>query len=377
MKITTATDLETLADTWRRFEIVSPHASLELFTVVHDALGEQPHVLLLEEDGREPILVVARVERRPVRVKAGYRTLFTAPARWLVVVAGGIVGARTADDYRAVMRALTASLRRGDADILQLSKVPVDGPLAEVAASHLSWLRRGHGAAPQVHHTSDLSGGLDSLLSRRSKGTRWRIRKRLKKLGDPEAKMSVRRIGPDDAEDDVVRILDSIASGSYQRGIGVGFADDPLHRAFVRWAIAGGAYKIWLLSLEGTPVAYLNGLTHHGTFHLFETAFDAARADDEPGAILLARVLQELADDPAVDGFDYGYGDAQYKSSMSDASWDETDVLFFAARPRALSLNLLNTGAATAVGLGKRVLGGERVAAMRKRKRAELSQGDA
>jgi CelD/BcsL family acetyltransferase involved in cellulose biosynthesis len=185
--------------------------------------------------------------------------------------------------------------------------------------------------------------------------------------------MAVRQVGPDDDVTEVVRTLDAIAANSYQRGIGVGFADDELHRALVRWAVEDGPYRVWLLSIDGAPVAYLNGVTHNRTFHLFETAFDGARSDDEPGGILLARVLEELAGDPDVDVFDYGYGDAQYKQSMSDASWDETDMLFFAARPRALSLNLLSTGAAGAVALGKRLLGGERVAALRRRARAQLS----
>jgi hypothetical protein len=58
---------------------------------------------------------------------------------------------------------------------------------------------------------------------------------------------------------------------------------------------------------------------------------------------------------------------------MSDESWDETDLLFFAARPRALTLKLLNAGAAAMAALGKRVLGGERVAALRRRERAQAA----
>jgi CelD/BcsL family acetyltransferase involved in cellulose biosynthesis len=372
---TTPADLDAIAAKWDGIGADSPHASRPLFGLVQEALGDEvrPLVLSIERPGAEPILVVARIERRPVRVKAGYRTLLTAKARWLVVVAGGILGAESDEDHRLVLRALSARLRRGDADILQLSKVPIGGTLHRLAADHLSWVRRGHGATAQVHHTSDLSGGFDSLLSRRSKGTRWKNRKRLRRLLDPEAKMAVREVGPEDDVTDVVRTLDGIAANSYQRGIGVGFADDALHRALVRWAVDGGPYRAWVLSVEGTPVAYLNGVTHNRTFYLFETAFDGTRSDDEPGAILLAKVLEDLAGDPGVDAFDYGYGDAQYKQSMSDASWDETDMLFYAARPRALSLNLLGTGAAGAVAFAKRVLGGERVAALRRRKRAELS----
>jgi CelD/BcsL family acetyltransferase involved in cellulose biosynthesis len=378
MNVTIATtpgDLSALAARWDEYATGSPHASHALFGLVHEASGDRsrPHVLLIEERGRKPILVVARLEHRPIGVKAGYRTLFTAQARWLVVVDGGILGAESTDDHRVVLKVLTAALHRGGADILQLSKVTVGSQLHRAAARHLAWYRRGHGSTPQKHHTTDLGTGFDSLLARRSKGTRWRIRKRLRRLHDPEAKVAVRQLGSDDDVPEVVRTLDAITANSYQRGIGVGFVDDELHRALIGWAIDGGPYRVWVLTVDGTPVAYLDGLVHRGTFHLFETAFDSAHSDDEPGGILLAAVLEELAGDPDVHAFDYGYGDAQYKLSLSDTSWDEIDMLFFAARPRALSLNLLNTGAAGAVAVVKRILGGERVAALRRRERAQLS----
>jgi hypothetical protein len=376
---TTPDQLDAIAASWDQIPIASPHASRSLFTVVQRVSDgtSRPHVMLIENDGRPPILVVARVERRPLHVKAGYRVLFTAPARWLVVVAGGVVGAETPADYRQVTELLRATLRTGEVDILQLSKVEVDGPLHRAALQDVPGYRRDHGSTPVKHHRSDLSAGVDAFLAARSKGTRWRLRRRLRKLDDAPPKMVVRRIGPDDSVDDATRTLDSIAARSYQRGIGVGFADDELHRAFMASAIEGGPFRAWVLSVDGNPVAFLDGLLHERTFHLFETAFDGALADDEPGAILMARVLAELAEEPDVDAFDYGFGDAQYKQSLSDASWDEVDVLEFAARPRALCLNAVTVAATYGVTTAKRVLGPDRVAALRRRRRAKLMSAGA
>jgi CelD/BcsL family acetyltransferase involved in cellulose biosynthesis len=218
---------------------------------------------------------------------------------------------------------------------------------------------------------------MNAFLAARSKGTRWRLRRRLRKLDDAPPKIIVRRIGPDDKVDVTTRLFDDIAARSYQRHIGVGFMDDELHRAFITSAIEGGPFRAWVLSVNENPVAFLDGLLHERTFHLFETAFDGALADDEPGAILMARVLAELAEEPDVDAFDYGFGDAQYKQSLSDVSWDEVDVLGFAARPRALYLNTVTAAATYGVTTAKRVLGRERVAALRRRRRAELTQTEA
>jgi hypothetical protein len=375
---TTSAEIDAITACWDEMSIASPHAGRALSTLVLQTSGHaaRPHVILIRDGDRQPILVVGRVERRPMQIKVGYRTLHSIPARWLVVVAGGVVGARTQSDHDAAMSSLCASLRRGEADILVLSKVEVDGPLHAAALQHLAWYQRGHAATPLKRHRSDLSHGFEAFLSARSRGTRWRLRRRLRKLdevvGDRE-KMTVRRIRPGDEVDGAVRLLEGIATKSYQRGIGVGFVDDELHRGLMSWAVADGPYRVWVLYIDGAPVAFLNGVLHDRTFFLFETAFDPSAAVEEPGAILLARVLEELAAEPDVDGFDYGFGDAQYKQSLSDAFCDEVDVVGFAARPRALFLNVLSTAVAVAVSTTKRLLGSERVAKLRRRERAELA----
>ena len=378
MDITVATtpeELDTIGAQWDAMPVASPHASKALSTLVAETspYGARPHVMLIRTPDRPPILVIGRVERRPMPIRVGYRTLVSVPVRRLVVVAGGVVGATSPADWDLVLDSLSRALRRTGADLLELAKVVVDGPLERAAHEQLTWSRRGHAAAPQKRHRSDLSRGFDAFLGARSKGTRWRIRKRLRKVDDATGdgpKITIRRVGPGDDVDSAVRLVDGIATKSYQRGIGIGFADDALHRGLMSWAVADGPYLVWVLSFDDTPAAYLNGVLHERTFYLFETAFDQSLTDDEPGSILLARVFEELAGQPDVDWFDFGYGDAQYKQSMSDESWDEVDVVGFAARPRALAVNLLDTSVALAVRTAKRALGRDRVARLRRRSRA-------
>jgi CelD/BcsL family acetyltransferase involved in cellulose biosynthesis len=332
--------------------------------------------MVLAEAGREPIVVVGRIERRPLRITAGYRTLLSADARWLTVVAGGVLGAHTKEDHDAVVKALLDSLRDTGADMLQLAKVVVDGPLHRAATDYLPWYRRGHGTEAQPHHQADLTGGFEAFLARRSRNTRQRLRRRLRALHERAGRMAVSRVGPGHDAAETCRMIDRVAAASYQRGIGAGFVDDDLHRALVSWAVGGDEFRIWLLSIDAAPVAFLSGLRHGRTFFLFDTAFHPAHADDEPGALLLARVVEELAGEPDIDTFDLAFGDAQYKQSLSDVSWAETDIAGFATRPRPLGLNALGTGTALAVSLAKRVLGGERVAAIRRRRRDELATTD-
>jgi hypothetical protein len=86
MKVTVATSADELAAIsaqWADAAPASPHASERLFQLVTDTVEgiERPHVMMLHAEGREPILVVGRIERRPLRITVGYRTLLRADAR--------------------------------------------------------------------------------------------------------------------------------------------------------------------------------------------------------------------------------------------------------------------------------------------------------
>lgn len=369
-------ELDRIAELWDRAAPESPHASRGLFTLVtrtqRDA-GTSGYVAVLEDPARDPIVVVGRVERRPLLVKAGYRTLLSVPARWLTIVAGGILGARTADDHASVVAALQRALRR-DVDVIEFGKIAVDGPEHRAVLAHVPWYRRGQAGPPQGHHRAGLADGFEAYQAARSRNTRQRTRRRLRRLEDASARMEVRRVGSDDDSAVVAKTLDEITAHSYQRGIGAGFALDDLHRTLVSWAVEGGPFRIWILSVRGVPAAYLSGLVHARTFFLFDTAFDPTFSDDEPGGILMAAVLQALAGDPDIDAFDFAFGDAQYKQSLGDESWDEVDLFVFAPRPRALVLNAARGGAAACVAAAKRLLGGERIAALRRRMRSQLSE---
>ena len=331
-------EFEAIAPVWDRLAVHSPHACRSLYSLVQRTSGgmERPHVTILDRGGSDSILVVGRVEHRPVVVRAGYRKLLTLGARWLTIVPGGVVGVRDEADGEVVMSVLMGALEAEHADILELSKVVVGSPLACAAMKRLPWYRVNHGGFAQPHRCADLSGGFEAYLARRSRNTRQRLRRRLRKLESSSERICVRRIGPGDDVEANCRELERIASASYQRGLDAGFRDDQLHRELMSWSV-DGRFRVWILSIDGTPCAFLSGLVHDATFFLFDMAFDPAYAAEEPGALLQVRVLEELADDPGVDAYDFAFGDAQYKQSLSDECWQEIDILGFAARPRALA----------------------------------------
>jgi CelD/BcsL family acetyltransferase involved in cellulose biosynthesis len=86
------------------------------------------------------------------------------------------------------------------------------------------------------------------------------------------------------------------------------------------------------------------------------TGYDPLYRDQRAGTYLLVRMLEDACADPAIDLVDYGFGDAEYKRNFGDRSWQEADVLVYAATLRGLRTNLLRTSVGGAAELARRAL---------------------
>jgi len=138
--------------------------------------------------------------------------------------------------------------------------------------------------------------------------------------------------------------VEEIARKTYQRGLGVGFADN----ARVRSRLALGAKKGWLrayvLYLGGRPAAFWIGMLYRRTFVGEFLGFDPEFRSLSPGMFLMMKVLETLCDRAAgdvVDRVDFGLGDAEYKRVLADKAWQEASVYIFSPNCKGLVLKLL------------------------------------
>jgi CelD/BcsL family acetyltransferase involved in cellulose biosynthesis len=88
---------------------------------------------------------------------------------------------------------------------------------------------------------------------------------------------------------------------------------------------------------------------------------------------VLIRLIEDLTGDGETEILDFGAGDAEYKRRYSDESWEEEDVLVWAATAKGIRTNLARTGVLALIGAARRAAEGRRLGnALKNRWRARL-----
>ena len=80
----------------------------------------------LEENGTAQAMLIARIERLELAVRAGYRKLYAPQVRSLTVVYGGILGDVDEQMFRLLLGSVRRSLAEGEADVAIFRYLPLD-----------------------------------------------------------------------------------------------------------------------------------------------------------------------------------------------------------------------------------------------------------
>lgn len=317
-----------------RAENVDADVDFFLTVVRHSATVLRPHVVLLDlADGRE-MCIVARIDQR-----GGSRRPGSRPLRRLQVAFGGVLGAQTAADCELVVSSLRAALVNDEADVVALSQIEQDTPLYELARSGQPWWRVDHVPAKTVHWRAELADSLEGFISSRGKKTRANLRRHARRLvrahGDV---LEIREFSEPEQLSELTSELESIATRSYQRALGVGYTGSELQRALIDLAARRGWLRARVLYIAGNPVAFAYGYCYRGTYYGVANSFDPAFANYDVGLYVLMQLVDGLCRE-GVRAWDFGTGNAEYKERLGDVRLNEAEVLMFAPSIRAVRHN--------------------------------------
>ncbi len=113
--------------------------------------------------------------------------------------------------------------------------------------------------------------------------------------------------------------------------------DPTFHPALIRWAAERGLLRLFLLTLDGRPIATQLWLVRARRSaagravraYAVKFAYDEAYRESSAGALLMWRVIEHLLDVEKVEAFDFLKGDDPYKKQWSSKRRQRLAILAF------------------------------------------------
>ncbi len=325
-----------------------PNADIDLFLSEIQSRPQilRPHVILLQRDGEPDSILVGRLEIGKMGARFGYASLLTYHARTLTFIYGGLQNSKPAEYSATVLaREVMNSLRNREAEVAFFNHVRSDAPLCAALSRAAGRFGRDYFPITQVHRGMQVPATAEAFLGGLSpkvrRNQRWK-----KLLHDYPDAVRIECFSENSQLDLMCKDMESIAKKTYQRALGVGFADDQDSRRRMRLRAEKSWVRGYILYIEGIPAAFWLGTVCRGTFHSDSMGYDPAFSKYSPGMYLIVRVIEKLCDlkhEQRVSFIDFGLGDAEYKQILCDTEWQDTTTYVFAPTVRGVALNLIRT----------------------------------
>ncbi|RDE06138.1 GNAT family N-acetyltransferase [Sphingomonas aracearum] len=279
----------------------------------------------------------------PLRFQIGARTLARIDRRlWLVPLS-------LADALEARLPALPPLGRTNDGYLVTSLPVERAAALAWTAGGLIAFERQRY-----TRHWIDLTIGADAYLARLSGNTRSAIKRKTRKLAEASGgTLEIARFRTPDELAAFHPLARAVSATTYQeRLMDAGLPDTAAFRTRAALQAAAGEVRAWLLSIAGTPVAYLFCPVEKGTVLYQYLGHDPAFNDLSPGAVLQMAATRDLLEEGGLQRFDFTEGEGQHKRQFATDGVPCVDLLLLrgtlANRAALASLRVFDGGAAAA-----------------------------
>lgn len=226
-----------------------------------------------------------------------------------------ILERHTPEDISA---ALQYVLEHEPVDLITLGEIPQSANLCK-ALTGLSWPANplSLGRKDSLRWLIDLPENLDAYLAMLSSRSRQSLKRKMRKL-NKDFEVTLETISTPDQIDRFLHEGEKISRLTYQWHVGQRLTDDVETRARYQSLAEKGALRCYLMSLDGTPRAFLRGTLEGDIYHYETPGFDPDYSRTSIGTIILMEALGDLMENTACRVFDFGTGgDATgYKSTF-------------------------------------------------------------
>ena len=343
-------EIEAIRPVWEEMQRSEPYpvinADVDRYLSVIQGSNRrmQPYIILIKQECEPIAMLIARIEKFPVKLKLGYKTLLSPSLRCLRVAYGGILGQPTNDVSSLLIGELLRMLRNREVDMVYLNHLRVESCVYKLSRTLPGVLNRSYFHRKKQHWLTSVPPSTKAFHAFLSASRKRYLKRYVKKL-ENECGGSVRLVCyQNEADiDSYIQIASRIAHGTYKERMGVGFADTFLNRSLMANAALKGLWKGYVLYTGDRPCAFEYGTRYSTTYFPENIAYDPHLSSCSPGTVLFIKVLEDLSKDPQVKTFDFGFGPGKYKDRFGTEYWTEASVQIFAPRLYPIFINIVRT----------------------------------
>lgn len=337
-------ELETLRAIWESWP-GSRDSNLDFFCSIVRSRGSscRPHVIVLTRNARPDAILIGLRERRKLRFRLGYFTIYQPEVNALEFVYGGLRGNAHHENCAVLVREIIRSLDAGDADLALWKQLDVQSPLYSCLLHLPHFALRDYSCWLHDHWwLRDFPKGREAFLLGLGRSQRSKLQRKYKKaLNRFAGRVQIRSFRSIADLAPAVADMETIASKTDKRRVfGGGFYDTPQIREQMAVAAERGWLRIYILYLEEKPAAFWMGTLYDRCLQGDHTGYDPAWGEFSPGIFLFLSILDDLREED-IKTIDFGYGNTQLRQCFGDVRRVESRVHIYAPTFRGIHLNLL------------------------------------
>jgi Acetyltransferase (GNAT) domain len=337
-------ELQTLRECWKSWQ-TGRDSDIDFFSGVVRSRGNacRPNVLVLLRKGKPDALLVGLRDRRGIPLRIGSVTLLQPEVNVLQFVRGGLLGNASIENCRALVQAVMKSLAQGDADLALWEHLDERSALYLNAVQLPGVAMRDHCRKVREHWFLPQPKGLEAFLQSLGRSQRSKLRRKYNKFTKGfEGKFQVRSFRTPAELSMAIHDMEEIARNSVKRQLGFGFFNTTQSRKQLLVEAQQGWLRIYILYVEGKPVAFWKGTLYGNCLQSDHVGFDSSWSEFSPGIVLFLNVIDSCRESQ-VEVIDFGTGNGQLYECFARLRRCEARAQIFAPRFTGLKLNLLQT----------------------------------
>lgn len=345
-EICTREQIEASRSVWQSLQTTERYpaisSDIDRYLSVWEAVGSiDPYIVILRENTQPKAMVIGRLGQETIRVKFGYKTVLKPKLNCFSVVYGGVLGQPDMEVSTILVRGLIEIMNYYHLDCINFDHLRADTVFYQKLRNISGVLCRNHFSVLESHWRMKIPENIDEFYSLRSKKHKKHLKQYQNKLERKySGKVVFHTYQKLEEADQAIKDASTISMGTYQSALGAGITDGMKTCILLKNAAQKGWFEGNLLYINNDPVAFRFALKYCRTYFGDGIGYDTAWADFRVGTILFIKVLEKLCKDRTVDYYDFGFGDAEYKSSYGTEYWYEARISYlFAARIYPLLIN--------------------------------------